>query len=423
MSDSALAALFFLQLTCMLVVCRGLGWFTSKVRQPQVVAEMVAGFLLGPSVFGWVAPALQTRLFPAATLHVLYVTSQIGLVLYMFCTGLEFRRDLLARYGRRALSVSAAGIAVPFALGAALGLYMLRSGAFFTGRVLPVHAMLFLGAAMSITAFPVLARIIAERGIAGTSVGSIALAAGAIDDAAAWIILAIVLSSFAGSANLALTAAGGTIVYAVFVFVGLPPLFARLAAAAQRHERVTPPVLVVVLALVAFGAWFTDQVGIYAVFGAFLLGVSVPRGVLSRDLHRLIEPLTTALFVPLFFVYSGLNTQLTLVNSPGLWMMTALVFMTACVGKGLACWAAARLTGAKSRDALAVATLMNARGMVELILINIGFQRGLITPTMFTILVLMAIGTTLMTGPLFSVVWDREREPAVDPWRAANRLP
>ena len=198
--------------------------------------------------------------------------------------------------------------------------------------------------------------------------------------------------------------------YAAFVFVGLRPFLRRLAAAVERRDTLTLPMLGTMLALVALGAWFTDAVGIYSVFGAFLLGASVPRGVLSRELRRHIEPLTTSLLVPLFFVYSGLNTQLTLVNSTGLVLMAALVFVTACLGKGLACWAAARLTGATSRESLAVATLMNARGMVELILINIGFQRGLITPTLFTILVLMAIGTTLMTGPLFSLVWEAEGE-------------
>lgn len=423
MTDSALAALLFLQLTCILAVCRGLGIVARRVRQPQVVAEMVAGFLLGPSFFGWLAPALQTRLFPAPSLHALYVISQVGLALYMFCIGLEFRIDIIAQYHRRALAVSAAGIAVPFALGGALALLMLGRGGFFTEHVLPVHAVLFLGAAMSITAFPMLARIITERGISGTAVGSLALAAGAMDDAAAWIILAIVLSSFTGNAMIALAAAGGGVLYVVGVFLGVRPILKRLAAAAARRDGVTPPMLVTVLGCVAFGAWFTDAVGIYSVFGAFVLGVSVPRGVLSRDLRRLIEPLTTALFVPLFFVYSGLNTQLMLVNTTALWTMTLLVFLTACAGKGLACWGAARAAGEKSRDALAVAILMNARGMVELILINIGFQRGLITPTMFTILVLMAIATTLMTGPAFSLIWERKREPAVEPWLAANRVP
>ena len=153
---------------------------------------------------------------------------------------------------------------------------------------------------------------------------------------------------------------------------------------------------------------FTDLVGVHSVFGAFVLGVSVPRGVLARDLRRAIEPLTTALLVPLFFVYSGLNTRVLLLDSPALWTMTAIVFCTACAGKGLGCWAAARLSGAKPRHALAIATLMNARGMVELILVNLGRERGLITPTLFAMLVLMAIGTTVIAGPIFSAIWTGE---------------
>jgi Kef-type K+ transport system membrane component KefB len=423
MTDSALAALLFLQLACILAVCRAVGMLARRVRQPQVVAEMVAGFLLGPSLFGWLAPAIHVKLFPADSLHAVYVLSQVGLALYMFCVGVEFHMDIIAQHRRRAIAVSAAGIAVPFALGGMLALVMLGRGGFFTEHVRPVHAVLFLGAAMSITAFPMLARIITERGISGTAVGSLALAAGAMDDAAAWIILAVVLSSFTGNAMIALAAASGAVLYVAAVWFGVRPILRQLAALADRNDGVTPSILVTVLAFVAFGAWFTDAVGIYSVFGAFVLGVSVPRGVLARDLRRLIEPLTTALFVPLFFVYSGLNTRLMLVNTPALWTMTVVVFLTACAGKGLACFAAARAAGEKSRDALAVATLMNARGMVELILINIGFQRGLITPTMFTILVIMAIATTLMTGPAFSLIWERKREPAVEPWLAADRVP
>jgi Kef-type K+ transport system membrane component KefB len=423
MTDSALAALLFVQLMCILAVCRGLGWVFSRVRQPLVVAEMVAGFLLGPSFFGWLMPQTQGRLFPPASLHTLFVLSQVGLVLYMFCVGLEFRVDLVTRYRRRAIGVSAAGIAVPFVLGGVLAIVMVRSGGFFTEHVTPLHAVLFLGAAMSITAFPMLARIISERGIAGTTIGSLALAAGAMDDAAAWIIVAIVLSSFTGNAALGLAAAGGALLYVVLVFLGVRRFLGRLAAAAERNDAMPPGAFVTVLCLLACGAWFTDLVGIHSVFGAFVLGVSVPRGALSRELRRTIEPLTMALLVPLFFVYSGLNTRLMLIDTWPLWIMTAVVFLTACAGKGLACWAAARLSGATSRDALAIATLMNARGMVELILVNLGLQRGLITPTMFAILVLMAIGTTVMTGPLFSLIWEREGERAVDRGLAADRAP
>jgi len=407
--------LLFVQFAVILLVARALGWAFARLRQPHVVAEMVAGFLLGPSFFGAVAPTVQGALFPQASLRTIYVLSQVGLVLYMFSVGLEFRLDLVTRYRRRALGVSAAGIAFPFVLGGALAIVMLAGGGFFTEQVRPIHAVLFLGAAMSITAFPVLARIISERGIAGTTVGSLSLAAGAMDDAAAWVIFAIVLSSFTGRASLAAVAAGGALLYVAAVWFGARRIFVRLAAAAERDEAIGSSALAIVLGLLAAGAWFTDVVGIHSVFGAFVLGASVPRGVLTRDLRRAIEPLTITLLVPLFFVYSGLNTRLLLLDSPALWVMTAVVFLTACAGKGIACWGAARLAGARTRHALAIATLMNARGMVELILVNLGRERGLITPTLFAMLVLMAIGTTVMTGPIFSAVWDGETDLAVDP--------
>jgi Kef-type K+ transport system membrane component KefB len=217
-------------------------------------------------------------------------------------------------------------------------------------------------------------------------------------------------------------AAGGAALYVAVVFVGARRMFAPLAATAERADSVRTSSLVTVLCLLAVGAWFTDVIGIHSVFGAFVLGVSIPRGVLQRELRRLIEPLTMALFVPLFFVYSGLNTRLLLLDSTAMWLITGAVFGAACAAKGLACWGAARLSGAPPRHALAIGTLMNARGMVELILANIGLERGLITPTLFVILVLMAIGTTVMTGPIFSLIWEREGD-AIDaePWLAIDR--
>lgn len=407
MTSGELASRLLLQLTCIVLACRAVGWFTSRVRQPYVIAEMVAGFLLGPSFFGWLAPGAQSWLFPAATMPVLFVVSQLGLVLYMFCVGLEFRVDLLQRFGRTAVAVSTAGIVAPFLLGGLLALGLAAHDGLFLSGVTPVHAALFMAAAMSITAFPVLARIISERGIAGTAIGSLSLAAGALDDAVAWILLAVVLSLVTGDAVLASAATAGALAYALFVTIGLRPLFCRLALSAHRDEGLAPRTLALMLALLATGAWFTDAAGVHAVFGAFLLGAAVPRGRLASGLRQAIEPVTTALVVPLFFVYSGLNTQLGLLDSAGLWGIAGVILLTACAGKGLACWGAARLSGAGQRDALGIATLMNARGMVELILLNIGLQRGLITPTLFTMMVLMAIATTVMTGPLFSLVWKR----------------
>jgi Kef-type K+ transport system membrane component KefB len=413
MSDAQFAAFLFLQLAFILAVCRGVGLIARRFGQPQVVAEMVAGFLIGPSFFGWLAPDTQASLFPPEMRRVLFALSQVGLVLYMFCVGLEFRADLLMRHARKAMAISLAGILAPFALGGLLGLLMLNAGGFFSDGVRPFHAVLFVGSAMSITAFPMLARIIYERGISGTALGTMALAAGAMDDAVAWILLAVVIGSFSGAAVPGLWAAVGGAGYAIVVFTVGPPLLGRLAAVVDHREELPHWALSTVLAVLALGAWFTDLVGIYSVFGAFVLGAAIPRGRMTTELQKTIEPVTTSLLLPIFFVYSGLNTQLGLVDSAWLWTVTAAVFAAACIGKGAACWFAARLTGASSRDALGVATLMNARGLMELILLNIGLQRGLITPTLFTIMVLMAIATTVMAYPLFGRVY-RETEPELD---------
>jgi Kef-type K+ transport system membrane component KefB len=413
MADAHFAATFLLQIAVILLVCRLVGWCAQKVGQPQVVGEMVAGFLMGPSLFAALAPQLQATIFPAETKRVLFVVSQLGLVLYMFCIGLEFRLDVIGGQTRRAAAVSIAGIVVPFALGALLATGLFEAGGFFTVGVSQFQAVLFVGIAMAITAFPMLARIIYERGLAGTELGTLALASGAIDDAVAWIGFAVVLGSFTGSTTLAVSAAVGGLLYVIVVVLGRP-ILVRMNAVVEAGGGLPPWMLAAMLSALGFGAWFTELVGIYAVFGAFVLGAAVPNGRLSHELQRLIEPITTALLVPLFFVYSGLNSQIALVNSVWLWSVTVVVFFAACLGKGLGCWAAARLTGASRRDAAGIAVLMNCRGMMELILLNIGLQRGLITPTLFTIMVMMAIGTTLMTGPLFALI---ERRRLTEPPR------
>jgi Kef-type K+ transport system membrane component KefB len=411
MPNAELAALLLVQLAAILLVCRVIGWLIKRVHQPQVIAEMIAGFALGPSLLGAIAPSIEAWLFPRAAMPVLYVASQLGLVLYMFCVGLEFRVDLLRKLGRTAAAVSVAGIVGPLALGGLLAAGLQGQPGLFPDAVMPTQAVLFMGAAMAITAFPVLARIISERGIHGTSVGSLALAAGALGDAAAWILLAFVLATFTGDTMLALTAVGGAAAYTAVVFGGVRPAAARLAARVERDGSVSPAALTTMLVVLAVGAWFTDRVGVHSVFGAFLLGTAIPRGRLADGLRGVIEPLTTALLIPLFFVYSGLNTRLGLLDSGGLWAIAGLILLVACVGKAASCWGAARLSGASSRDALAVGVLMNARGMVELILLNIGLERGLITPTLFTMMVIMALATTIMTGPLLSLVWRGQTLP------------
>lgn len=401
----ALATWMFLQLACILMVVRGVGFLARYIGQPRVVGEMIAGVLIGPSVLGYFAPEIQAWIFPKESLPILYALAQIGLVLYMFLVGLEFDRSLFRAHARGAISISVSGIAVPFALGALCAWMTHQSGAFFSAQVSLLQAALFVGAAMSITAFPMLARIIKERGLAGSSVGVLALAAGAADDAAAWCILALVLAIFQGQPAVALFAVGGGVLYGGVVLGILMPLLARREQMLNGVFRSRGSLLSATLVLLSLGAWFTDFVGIYAVFGAFLLGVAMPRQRVGEVLRRDIEPLAATLFLPLFFIYSGLNTRISLLCTPQVLAYTVVVIILACVGKGAACAFAAHRSGQSTRDSLMVGALMNARGLMELILLNIGLERGIITPTLFAMMVMMAIVTTLLTSPVFFALY------------------
>ena len=408
MSNFEISVLFFLQLAFILTICRAVGWLAKWVGQPQVVAEMIAGVVMGPSLLGWFWPAGQAWLFPAASTGLLYAVSQVGLVLYMFLVGLEFDTSLIRNRLRSAAGVSLSGILVPFVLGCTLGFFLVRSNSFFTAKVVTWEAMFFVGASMSITAFPMLARIIYERGLSGTSLGTLALAAGSIDDGAAWCVLALVLASFSSDPMIAVLAIGGGTLYAIGTLTIGQRLLQPLGKMAEREQGVSPTLLTITLILVLLGAWFTDRIGIYAVFGAFIMGAAMPRGRFAHEIQRQLEPLTTTFLLPLFFVYSGLNTRLNLVDSAWLWGIALVVLLAACLGKGVACWAAARLSGEDSRTSLAIGTLMNARGLMELIILNIGLQRGIITPLLFTVMVIMAIVTTLMASPIFEWVYRRQ---------------
>ncbi|MEN9733672.1 MAG: hypothetical protein RLZ45_1667 [Verrucomicrobiota bacterium] len=399
---------FFLQLAVVLAACRVVGLGARFLGQPQVVAEMLTGVVLGPSVLGLFEETrpFQQWLFPPESKVVFLAISQVGLALYMFLVGVEFRADLFVGRARTAALVSGAGMVVPFALGAGLATMLVDlKGLFFTPTVQRWEAMLFLGASMCITAFPMLARIIVERGLTGTALGALALAAGALDDAAAWCILAVVLASFQDNPWIAIRAIGGGVLYAVTVLTLGRRLLRGLRSAANPDGTLSSPVLAGVLMLVMLGSWFTDAIGIYAVFGAFILGCAMPRGSFSDTLTRQVEPFVTVFLLPTFFIYSGLNTRLDLVNTPKLWLIALVVLVAACLGKLVACWAAARLNGEDNPTSLAVGTLMNARGLMELIILNIGLERRLITPQLFSIMVVMAVVTTLMATPLFEWVY------------------
>jgi K+:H+ antiporter len=402
---------FFLELAVILVVCQLVRAAFHRIGQSAAVGEMVAGVLMGPSLLGLLVPDVEAYLFPTQAMPILFAVAQVGLVLYMFLVGVEFDVGLMQKRVRSAAAVSAAGILVPFALGAAIALAALGGTLpFFTAGVTPLQAILYFGAAMSITAFPMLARIVEEQGITKTALGTLVLAAGSLDDTAAWCLLAIALASLGSGARYAVLAIGGGVVFALLV---LGPLRRALAPLGERvrAEGMSAGLFARVLVLVMAAAWLTDAIRIYAVFGAFLTGVAMPRGRFADELKARIGPLTTGFLVPLFFVLSGLNTRIGLLSTPALLLAGLGILAAACLGKFGACWAAARLAGLDARDSLAVGALMNARGLMELIILNIGLERGIIQPALFTIMVLMAIVTTLMATPLFVTVYRRAETP------------
>jgi len=407
MSPAELSVAFFLQMAVIIATCRLVGWAARRwLGQPQVVGEMLAGVLLGPSLFGLFAPSLQQALFPPESKPVLFVGAQLGVGLYMFLVGLSFRSDHFRANGRSAAAVSLSGMVAPFLVAMLVTPWLMSQG-LFGASVTPFQAMLFMGAAISITAFPMLARIIHERGLGGTPLGTLSLSAGAIDDAAAWTVLAIVLASFGGGPELAVRALAGGAVFGVVMLTLGPRLLMPLGRWAEREGGVPPALLAAVLALFMLAAFAMDAVGIHAVFGGFILGTAIPRGRLADELRRMLEPVTVVLLLPMFFTFSGLNTQLSLVAEPALIGAAVAILMLSILAKGVACWAAARLTGQDNPTSLAIGALMNARGLMELIIINIGLQRGVIGPELFSIMVLMAVVTTLMASPLFEAVYGR----------------
>ena len=395
-----------------LATCRLFGWLVRRwLRQPPVIGEMIAGVVLGPSLLGLLAPGVQAFLFPPESKAVLYVVAQLGIGLYMFLVGLDFRSDDFRANAPSAVAVSISGIVVPFLVAIAGTPYLMSVPGLFAADVSSFNATLFLGAAIAITAFPVLARIIQDRGLSGSAIGTLSLSSAAIGDALAWCVLAVVLASLGAGPAVALIAiCGGILLSAVMIFLG-PGLFAPLGRLAEREHAAGQPLSTTVLAsallLFTLAAWFADFIGLHTVFGAFLIGTAMPRGVFAARLRQLLEPFTLVFLLPVFFVYSGLNTQLTMVNTRPLLLIALGVLVASIFVKFVACWAAARLSGQDNRSALGIGALMNARGLTELIILNIGLSAGIIGHPLFSMLVLMAIVTTLMASPLFEAVYGR----------------
>jgi len=399
---------FFMQLAMILLACRLVGWAAQKfLGQPQVVGEMIAGVILGPSLFGLFFPDLQLAIFPKETRNVLYAGAQLGVGLYMFMVGLTLRLDHFQSKAKSAGAVSAAGITAPFLLAAIITPWLLGVDGLFAPTISQGNATLFMGACIALTAFPMLARIINERGLANSSLGTLSLTAGAFDDATSWCVLAVVLATFGGGPGVAVLAIGGAALYVAFMLLIGRRLLAPLGRIVEARGEMSTTILAVTMSLFCLSAFLMDAIGIHAIFGGFLLGACMPRGRFVEELKRKVEPLAVVLLLPMFFIYSGLNTRMDMVNSPLLLAVALGILAVSVLAKFGACWAAARLSGEDNRTALGIGALMNSRGLMELIIINIGLQKGIIGPTLFSMLVLMAIVTTMMAGPLFEMVYGR----------------
>jgi Kef-type K+ transport system membrane component KefB len=400
---------FFLQLAIIILTCRVVGWLGQKfLAQPQVVGEMIAGVILGPSLFGLLFPEIQASIFPKETKNVLYTGAQLGVGLYMFLVGTTLQLDHFKTKAKSAVSVSAAGIIVPFLIAVAITPWLLTIPGLFAPGISQFNATLFMGACIALTAFPMLARIINERGLANTSLGTLSLTAGAFDDAVSWCVLAVVLATFGGGPGVAVLAIGGAVIYAIFIMLFGRRLLAPLGRIVERDGEMSLTVLGITLALFCLSCFLMDAIGIHAIFGGFILGAVMPRGLFAAELKNKVEPLAVILLLPMFFTYSGLNTRMDMVNSIDLLLIALAILAASIAAKFGACYVAARIAGEDNRTALGIGALMNSRGLMELIIINIGLQKGIIGPTLFSMLVLMAIVTTMMASPLFEAVYGKK---------------
>lgn len=378
------------------------------IDQPLVIGEIVAGIMLGPSLFGWLAPDLWVTLFPAETVPYLNVLSQIGLIFFMFLIGLELDPKYLKGNLNTAILTSNVSILVPFLLASVLALVLYplisNAGVSFTAFAL------FLGAAMSITAFPVLARIITENNLQSTRLGTLALTCAAVDDVTAWCLLAVAIAVTRTNSMVgAIPTIVESIVYITLMLTVGRWLGRKLAHYYRRKGRLTQLLLAMIYMAVVTSALITEIIGIHLIFGAFLVGAALPKEPgLVRELAQKTEDFVLIFLLPIFFAYSGLRTEIGLLNRPELWWLCLAVLVVAIAGKYVGTYIAARASGIEKREAAALGWLMNTRGLTELIVLNIGLSLGVISPVLFTMLVIMALVTTFMTSPLLEWTYPKK---------------
>ncbi|MDR2853715.1 MAG: cation:proton antiporter, partial [Prevotellaceae bacterium] len=398
-------AILLAQIITILVVARLLGFLFKKIGQPGVIGEILAGIVLGPSLIGFYFPDFFNGLFPEYSLNNLETISNIGLILFMFVVGMELDMKVLREKINESVAISQAGIIFPFALG--MGLAYFLYDAYVPQHVPFLSFALFVGVSMSITAFPVLARIAQERGLSKTKLGTIIIACAAINDIMAWCILAVIIAiAKAGTVVSSLYTIAFAVVYVLVMIKGVKPFLKKISEWYSSRENLNKSVVAVYFAVLLASAFCTELIGIHALFGAFVAGAIMPDNKAFRNLFvEKVEDVATVIFLPLFFVYTGLRTQIGLLNDIHLWETTGWIILVAITGKLLGSAIASRYVGRQTwRNSLIVGTLMNTRGLMELVAINIGYDLGVISAEIFVMLVLMALVTTFMTSPMLSLI-------------------
>lgn len=398
------AAMLLLQIISILIVSRIFSFIFVKLGQPTVIGEILAGIILGPSVLGYYFPDAFGFLFAPGSLSNLYILSQVGLVLFMFTIGMELDLNSLKNKMGATFVISNASIIIPYFLGMLLAYTIYEE--FAAAQTDFLSFALFIGISMSITAFPVLARIVQERGLTKTHLGTISIASAAFNDVTAWCVLAAVLAiTKTGDISSSLFNIGLAVVYVLFMMLVLKPFLKKIGEIYKNSEVVTKSIFAFFLLILIISAYTTQVIGIHALFGAFLAGVIMPPIPVFRKLIiDKIEDVSLTLLLPLFFVYTGLRTEIGLLNTPYLWSICGIVILVAIVGKFIGGALPAKILGESWRDSLSIGILMNTRGLMELIVLNIGYEMGILPPPIFVMLVIMALVTTFMTSPALSVI-------------------
>lgn len=393
-----------LQVIVILFMARIFGWIARKLHFQSVVGEMIAGIFLGPSMLGWLLPEFSAFLFPPDSLKSLQFLSQIGLILFMFVIGMELDIREVRHKAKEAVVISHASILFPYFLGVALAYFLFEQFAFKGTSFLSFA--LFMGIAMSITAFPVLARILQERKLNQTPLGILAITCAATDDVTAWCILAVVIA-IVKSASLvsAVISIGLAVLFVLFMLYPVKKWLEKTSAFLQQKKRGPKTIVAISFFVLLLSALMAEVIGIHALFGAFLAGVIMPHEGRHKELLTdKVEDVSVLLFLPIFFAFTGLRTHIGLLTEGNYWWICGLIILVAVAGKFGGSLLAAKMVGQSWKDALSIGVLMNTRGLMELVVLNIGLDLGILTPEIFAMMVLMALTTTLMTGPSLDLI-------------------